>query len=253
MKTSSSSKTKYALAVIFFTLTFTEQALSKEDNKVKSSKSLDQPINLYVGERIPYAITIRGEGVVGTLVEPVIRGLEKSGFAYKWQSAPFSAQLKILKANNKPACSIGAFKTPDREKFLVFSNPIHTDSGKVVFVRNKRDIKKYSSFSDLLQDRSKTLVAKHSYSYGRQVDKLLERYQPPMLTTDKGNITIVKSVLNGEGDYYIASKDEISAILSLISAEKSQYRLLKFKDLPGKEHRYLACNRSVPLDAIKYI
>ncbi len=136
-------------------------------------------LTLYYEDRIPYSFSPIGEGVIGIVANPVNEALNRSGIPYSWQLLPFDRQLDALKKNTQAACTVGAFKTPERESYLVFSDPIYQDKPLAIFAHPDIKFKSYPDITVLLKDKSKTLLVKKSYSYGKIMDALLAQSKTP--------------------------------------------------------------------------
>src|SRR5471032_1804070 len=72
-------------------------------------------LKLQIVQRPPYLIVEANGDVSGIAVQPTVAAFKKAGIAVEWQAVPALRQLQRLKDNREKVCSVGWYKTRERE------------------------------------------------------------------------------------------------------------------------------------------
>lgn len=117
-------------------------------------------------------------------------------------------------------CSIGLYRTPERETFLAFSIPSLLTMPPALIVRADKlrqlGLANGCSLVELLQDKNFRLGFSKDRSYGMQVDLALQKYG------DRDNLTRFSGQELGENYYKMLMLDRIDGLLGL--PEEAVYR-----------------------------
>lgn len=153
--------------------------------------------------------------------------------------------LEIVK-REKNALSVGWFKTKEREIKYSFSSFIYQDQPLVVVInRFKRKLLKEEPslkevlLSDLL------LGTIDGFSYGEIIDFSILKYNPRKVTFPYICENILKLVANLRCDYTFMSFEEASWLLKRDHYLSSKLAIIKIKDIPFSNKRYLIFNKHV--------
>lgn len=81
--------------------------------------------------------------------------------------------ISYLKIPGKKACSIGWFKTEEREAFAKFSKPIFQNKSLVILTTKVHQVKieKHFGLKDVFFDQSLVMTNIDSFSYGTTIDQ----------------------------------------------------------------------------------
>ena len=220
---------------------------------ISSTVTAQTQVQLYYGERVPYAVTDEHGTVHGLTATAAAKAFEQAGIPFQWKKMPFKRQLATIKANKKMACGIGWFKKPEREKFARFTEVIYQDRPSIVISRKGSNaIAQYGTVSNLLQDKTVKLLVKDSFSYGAYIDEQIAKYQPEkIMVVGSDNSQMLQMVLSGRADYFFAAEEEAEEMIVSAGYTMSQFQLYHFSDMPAGNSRYIACSRQVTPEMIE--
>ena len=212
-------------------------------------------VQLYYGERIPYAVTDEHGDVHGLTATPAAKAFKQAGIQFQWKKMPFKRQLATIKANKKMVCGIGWFKKPEREQFSRFTEVIYQDRPSVVIQKKGNgSIAQHIDVGSLLQDKSLKLLVKDSFSYGAYVDEQILKYQPEQIVVvGSSNMQMLQMLLSGRADYFFASEEEAEEMIVSAGLSMSQFQLHNFSDMPAGNNRYIACSQQVTPEMIELL
>lgn len=212
---------------------------------------VQQPITLHYIQRPPY-MTPSGDGLVGLTGGPTVLAFKNANVPFVLTETPFARQLHMLETNSGQDCMIGMFKKPERELFAKFTKPVYQDQPQVIFTAaaNAPRFAKFNSVVDLFNDKSMTLLVKLRYSYGVSLDAMIERYQPTISKTTDENLLMIKTIKFKLADYMFMAPEEAAAAVVAAGFTDSDFKQIKFKNMPDGEYRRIMCSKSVPDDVI---
>ena len=210
---------------------------------VFTSSLFSQVLEVLYEERIPYVIK-KGNSLEGLAADPLIKALEKSGILYKLKEKPSSRHLFEIKADKKAVCAIGWFKNPQRELFALYTKPLYEDKPLGIIARkDNMKVKSKKDINMLFSDKELSLLAKKSYSYGKELDKKILKYKVKKRDVNSDNIKMLKLILIKRADYMLVSHEEAKVILEEYP-EKQMLEFIRLKGFPKGNKRYLICSRS---------
>jgi polar amino acid transport system substrate-binding protein len=219
---------------------------------ISSTVTAQTQVQLYYGERVPYAMTDEHGAVHGLTATAAAKAFEQAGIPFQWKKMPFKRQLATIKANKKMACGIGWFKKPEREKFARFTEVIYQDRPSIVISKKDSNaIAQYGDVSGLLQDKTVKLLVKDSFSYGAYVDEQIIKYQPEtVVVVGSDNSQMLQMVLSGRVDYFFAAEEEAEEVIVSAGYSMSEFQLHHFTDMLAGNSRYIACSQQVTPETI---
>src|SRR5690606_3099630 len=92
------------------------------------------PLPVYYIEKPPYYHSIAGEPT-GFLLERTRAIFSDAQIPLRFEARPAKRILLEMEQNREPICSIGWFRTPQREAFALFSLAIYRDETMTVLTR----------------------------------------------------------------------------------------------------------------------
>lgn len=210
-----------------------------------------EPITVYYFERPPYYFTLGGHPT-GFLLDRAIALFALAGVETRFESIP-SKRIMHLLQSNEPCCSVGWFRTPERETFARFTKPIHWDKELVALFAypNAETVYAHSGVASLLADESLVLGVVDGFSYGEVVDRLIRTIKPSMLSVVSTQDRMVTMVAQDRFDYIFVAPEEADMLLSEAEPGLGLLLLRVLDGVPEGNSRHIICSKSVPAEVIK--
>ncbi|WP_375740154.1 substrate-binding periplasmic protein [Pseudomonas boanensis] len=206
-----------------------------------------ESLTVYYIEKPPYYHTERGEPT-GFLLERARAIFSKADVPVHFEARPAKRILHELQQGRDAACSIGWFKTPERQQFAWFSRPIHRDAPMLVLTRNSlaEQIRSYSSLSALVQSPLR-LGLVDGFSYGG-LDHMLKTASSHKVTAPPAQT--VRMLAAERIDFTLIDERELPYILAEADLRDAKLTKLNMPDIPAGQLRYLMCSKAVD-DALR--
>ncbi|WP_332852479.1 substrate-binding periplasmic protein [Duganella sp. S19_KUP01_CR8] len=201
-------------------------------------------LELHIVHRPPYLVVGPNLQVSGSTVEPVLRAVEKAHLDVVWREMPALRQLALLRKNSGKFCSVGWYKTPEREKFAKYSNPVSQD-GPWVAVVSSRFPRTAATVDGILSDAKMTVLVKEGFVYGSYLDDKFSTMKAARMTTAGETPQLFNMIAAGRADVIFAPKEEAEYYLAHGVMHAEQMRFITFKEMPQGYYRYLMCSLQV--------
>ena len=212
---------------------------------VLSETRSDSVITVLYHERPPYYAT-GPLGVYGLCVDPVKKAFSIAGIGVDWMKVPAARQMEMLRANAPGICAVGWFKTPEREKFAVYSHAIYQDTSMVALARaDNPHLLSGRPLVRTLANREVTFLRKDGYSYGRYIEDMILKHGPRQEITTAENIGMLKIIHDGLADYFFISEEEAAELIHTSGLLTDVFQIIRFPDIPEGNKRYLLFSRSM--------
>ncbi|MCJ8168474.1 substrate-binding periplasmic protein [Atopomonas sediminilitoris] len=211
-----------------------------------AASDTDTSLPLYYIEKPPYYFT-HAQQPSGFLLARSLLILQTAGLSPKPRSLPPPRILHALERKQRPFCSVGWFKTPEREALAWFSQPIHHDAPMWLLVRQAEAnrLMGFASFRGLLQAPYRIGLV-DGFSYGVELDQLLQKSKIPNDHTAKSVQNSIQRLLAKRVDVIVADRLETSYLLEELKIPSSQLLAVRFADIPSGNARYLMCSKNLP-------
>jgi polar amino acid transport system substrate-binding protein len=212
--------------------------------------TLAQDVVLHYHSRAPYTFTQEGtlSGLTGS---PAVNAFTAANIPFTITETPAARQLVVLKSNQGLDCAIGWFKSLEREVFGRFTKPIYRDEPQVVMIAAENTkIKDGDTIDSVLGNKTLELLVKESYSYGGDLDALIDQYQPKRVPVSGGNQQMIKMIKTQRADYIFVAPEEAEAAISLAGYRRDQFKLMKLSGMPKGENRHILCSKKVSNELI---
>lgn len=210
-------------------------------------------ITVAYNERPPYLVSNPDGTVSGLTATPVANAFHQAQIPFVWEKNPTNRQLQILKESGGMYCAVGWFKNPAREKFAKFTKAVYRDKPSIVIANLNFSAPPDTSLAEILTRPDVHVLVKDQYSYGPYVDGLFARLKPALVQTTAENINMIRMIKVGRADFMLASEEEASYFVEQAGFSVKDFQLLKFKDMPAGEKRYLMCSKDVPDELINQL
>jgi uncharacterized protein (TIGR02285 family) len=195
-------------------------------------------------------IELSAEGVPRVpMAERVGRWMVDAGLRVRWEPVPLKRSLFELQANTEPVCVLGAFRTPERERFMQFSAPIHLEAPHVFIaqVSVAERLRAHGDARKALNDPKLRLLVYDGVSYGSQLDRwIAERPEVPLRAL-AGRARALEMLARGRADWMIGTADELRDMLATgAAAGAPPFEVVQLPGMPPAVTRHLACSQQVP-------
>lgn len=163
--------------------------------------------------------------------------------------------LAEIEDNRHVACSVGWFKTPEREKSARFTLPVYQDRPIAVLITrlNKARFENLTTLEELFSDRSLKLGVISSFSYGDYIDKLIEDFSPETERVTADQSHLIKMLYAGRIKYMLIAPEEMEALVNSANLSTDLFDTVSLSDVPSGNIRYIMCSRCVGQDLIRRI
>jgi len=212
----------------------------------------NEMIKVQFVQRPPY--TFEGpagtaEGLLPALVEPIFK---RAGIELVWERTSLNRQWDALQNPNEMTCSIGWYRTPEREQLAKFTKPIYQDQAVVLLARKQVPFTPNDSLEKLLEVKGLRILVKDKYSYGPRLDRLIANHKSGVIVSDAENQRMARLLSADRADVMFAAKEEAEFLLEN-SDPGAELQILNPNNMPTGEKRYIACNRLVSDELIQRI
>lgn len=203
-------------------------------------------VDLLYQDRPPYYVPQAGsEPPTGLVIEPLLRGLERTRLPHRWVLTPAARQLLMVENGQQMVCAVGWFRNPSREAKGQFSPPLYRGQPLAMLARADAPLRDGMSLGEAMEAPARLLV-KQGYSYGPELDVLIAR-RGGGIAQGSGEVGQLLRMLHaGHADWMPASPEEVEALLRRGADPMQALRLLRFSDPPPVQSRHLYCNKAVP-------
>ena len=195
--------------------------------------------------RPPYVFLVDGQ-LSGLSGRPTTLALERAGIAYRVQETPAARQLVMARDNQGAHCFVGWYRTPERERFAQFSNPVYRDQPSIaLFSASNTRAQEITSLAQLLTSTDLVMLSKKAYSYGPSLDQMLAQRQSPRQEVTVENVQMIKMLHARRADYMLMAPEELDPLLAAANRARHDFSPRSFADMPSGQTRHLMCTRSV--------
>ena len=198
-------------------------------------------------ERPPYYWTENGQPR-GFLLGLTRQILDRAGIPASFSQHPPNRIMEEIRSDRERICSIGWFKTPERETFARFSLPIYRDQSPVLLTTTDKAhlFSRYKTLRSVFADPALVMAQVASFSYGETIDRLQKEILVRSLTVSSSQKVLPKLILQGRASYMIVAPEEVPTLLRLAEVDADRFTVLTMEDIPAGNLRYLIFSKAVP-------
>ena len=196
-------------------------------------------------ERPPYYYTDQRRAT-GFLLEKVRKIFLDAGIAVTFQVRPPNRVIHEIKRGGDN-CSVGWFKTLEREQFAKFSLPIYRNSPIVILTvkQQQHRFSPYRSLGEVFADQTLVMASIGAFSYGAYIDQLIEATSPRLQRISTRQTILPKLILSGRANYMLVAPEEIETLLDSADLNPKDFVAIKMSDIPDGNRRYIICSKEV--------
>jgi len=201
---------------------------------------------LYYEERPPL-MSRQGDQLTGVQGAPAMAALQRAGLTVELREAPVARQVAMITRNAEPACALGLYFTPEREKVGRYSRlPVYSSPPQSWMIRKDGRLKDVHRFAAAVQLPGVTLALRHGYSYGAETDKALAESRAKVIRSSDHSLARARLVLLGVADATLFTEEEGEALIKQMGEPAAALELRRLPDAPPGEGRFFFCGKAVP-------
>lgn len=205
-----------------------------------------ESLTVFYNLRPPYLL-LQEDGELGGLTgKPARQAFAQAGIDVNWREMPTNRQLLTIREDTGSFCAVGWFQTPERLGFAKFTHAIYRDHGWMVLVRGGLALDEHDALPEVLARPGLRVMVKDKYSYGPQIDALLEQTRPAIAVSTGTSLQMLQSLGAGSVDLIFVSDEEGHYLMDHAISRSAQLRLLRLAHMPKGETRHIMCSRKVP-------
>ncbi|SFM81687.1 substrate-binding periplasmic protein [Thermodesulforhabdus norvegica] len=198
-------------------------------------------ITIYYFHRPPFYV--RGEKVPGGfLMNFTVHILKQSGIDAKLEEQSPKRILRLL-LSEPNACSVGWFKTPDREKLYKFIGPFYVSPPPVLLVPGE------SQYHTKITRRefealaaSGKLTTRCGFSYGATIDEIIAEY-PSVTCLHAPTASLVRMLATGRIGSLLIDSEELGFLILNDPSLKNRVKPVYLDNFVPSNPRYMMCSR----------
>ena len=212
-----------------------------------------EPLPVLYIDRPPYYQTLPDGSAGGALVEIARLVLERAGVPHRFVEMPARRILQMIR-KGESVCSVGWFRTRERESFARFSEPIYRNLPIGAMVRREA-ASRWPPRPTLRDALGSGLVLGmvNGYRYGPEVDALVARLRPPVVRVAGGQENLLRMLARGRVDWMLVCPEEAGYRFRRDPDLAARTVLVRFRDAPPGNRRYILFSRSVPPGVVKAV
>ncbi len=214
----------------------------------------EKTLTVLAFHRPPYYILEKNRPAGGILVEITREALTTAGIPHIFVEAPPKRILNIIETAQKYACSVGWFKTAERERFARFSDPIYVGQPMGAALRPElvKTLPEPLTVAGLMQQKLR-LGLRGGFSYGEWLDARLAGHRGSTDQSVTENEQLLEMIARDRIDYTVIDPEEYAWLVSRNKEFQTDTTFVALRDIPPEVPRYLMCSRCVPPEVISRI
>lgn len=214
----------------------------------------EKTLTILAFHRPPYYILEKNRPAEGILVEITEKALTTAGIPHVFVEAPPKRILNIIETTQEYACSVGWFKTGERERFARFSDPIYVGQPMGAAMRPElvETLPEPPTIAGLMQ-KNLRLGLRGGFSYGEWLDARLAGHRGVTDLSVTENEQLLEMVARDRIDYTLIDPEEYAWLVSRHKEFQTDTTFVALRDIPPEVPRYLMCGRCVPPEVISRI
>jgi uncharacterized protein (TIGR02285 family) len=210
-----------------------------------AGQSAAAPLILQYDSRPPFLMGRPDGSVDGVVAAPAVAAMRKAGIPIVWRHVSPTRQLANLRANAQAMCSVGFYKTPEREAYARYSKAIYQDAPMIGLANSGLSVPPEGSVEQLLAREDVTVLMKQSNVYGPYLDARFAAMKAQRITSYEDYPQLIRLVHLGRVQITFVHEEEAEYYVSGMGYSKSDFRFIHFTGMPAGEKRYIICSRKV--------
>lgn len=206
----------------------------------------ERVITIHAFHRPPYYVFEENAQPAGFLLDIAREVLARAGLAYRVENLPPKRILADYENKDDFVCAVGWYKTPEREAFARFSDPIYVNRPQgMVVAREKAGQFPERPTSEQVFATAPRVGVKEGFSYGQWLDDKLAAHGPAVHRTVTENALLLEMTALGRVDVVFIEPEEYAWILKDRPHLAERLRFFTLADAPEGETRHIMCDLPV--------
>ncbi len=208
-------------------------------------------LKVYYLEFPPYYYTNNDRQPDGFLLKKTEAILQRAGIESEYDSVPAKRILQDMR-KLEPTCSIGWFKTPQRERFAQFSKPIYQNKPlQILYLKQNESLfRDKTSLAQVMADETLVFGQLESYSLGPVVDHMIKKSSPETRLVVGGYPQLVRMLAAQRFSYLLAAPEGIDILIEKNRLVPELFVRQSMADIPAGNLRHLMFSRGVSDETI---
>jgi polar amino acid transport system substrate-binding protein len=209
------------------------------------SHAAEAPLEVLYFQRPPFYFQRAGKPPGGILLELMRSLLNKAQTPHIFTVKPNKRILGYIERGGN-YCSIGWYKTTNRQKYAHFSKPIYRDMPLVLLANQAKAaaLPRNPTLAQALNSGLRLgMIA--GFSYGQWADEKIKRLRPKreVVTTEQKNL--IKMLQLGRCDLVLMGLEEANWVMRNYQDMAKALMVIRIKDAPPGNLRYIIYSREV--------
>ncbi|MDN3921199.1 substrate-binding periplasmic protein [Roseateles violae] len=204
------------------------------------------PLLIEYRDKPPYSYTEHGQPA-GLLIDKTQAICKRAGLACRFSEVPLKRILQNLQGDERPLCSPGWYKLPEREAYARFSAAMHQDRPHLVLAAAGAApaVRAHAQIASLVRDERLLLGVVDGVSYGPELDRTIAQMARPPLRATVTALQLSKMLGAERADYMFIDQEDLDYLNRHGEISARGVRAIKFPDAPPGLFRYFMCSKRV--------
>jgi polar amino acid transport system substrate-binding protein len=207
--------------------------------------AMPTPLVVQYSDRPPFMMLDSGGAMTGSVGGPAAHAFQMAGISVKWEASSSKRQLAILQADATPVCSIGWYKTTEREQYAKYTKAVSQDSAMVALANADFHAADNGRIEDLLSNPNISVLVKDAVVYGTYLDSQFGKMKARRVTSIDEYGPMVRLVRLGRVQLTFIPIEEANYYIEKMGYARSDFNIIHFSDMPPGERRYILCSKKV--------
>jgi len=215
----------------------------------------EPPLVLYYYERPPFHFANEQGQVVGSFVQAAEETLKRAKLSFTWVRLPASRILSTLRSEKRPACSPGWYSTPERRFDFKYSKAMMLDKPLIALVRADFPVPDaVEARTFFFENPRMRLLLRQNFSQGAYLNALIARIPKSRLQSVTIELPqMIRMLQANRTDLIFSTEEETGFFVRDAGFLMSDFRVVRFPDVPATEYRYMLCGQGVPAETLRRI
>ncbi len=214
----------------------------------------EQPLLLYYYERPPFHYAGENGQVIGLVAKAAEETLKRAKLRFLWIPLPANRILSTLRGEKERACSPGWYSTPERRVDFQYSKALLLDKPVIALVRADFSVPEGMTAKAFFELPNLRLLTKQNFSQGSYLNALIARMPPARIQHVILDLPQMIRMLRADrADVVFSTEAEASLLVREAGLPMSDFKIVRFPDVPASEYRYMLCGRGVSAETLARI
>lgn len=205
----------------------------------------EAPIILLYSQRPPFMQKLADGSVTGTTATPAIHAFTKAAIPFQLKEASPARRLLDVRENKRRVCSMGFYKTAERESYARYSKPVSQDGKMIGLVSAKLATPNDVSVDALLQREDVSVLIKESIVYGPYLESQFAKMKARRVKTAAEFAQLFEMIKRERAQLIFMPEEEAQFYLNEVGYSAADFKLVQFAGMPVGEQRYIMCSMQV--------